>query len=153
MTMNSTGRKNRIIGTVSLGGSLLLGFGHAHVAIFLCHDPHRLRHRRAVALGLLQRHADRLHALDVGALGKVFVSLAAVLQIGQFGVGLVSSSASGIDCEPISCATFLKAASIDMPDSTQIRSRSSASGNARLIDSWRFWILFLMKRRGRYTPR
>ena len=38
ITMNSTGRKNRIIGTVSFGGSaggLLLRFRHAHVAVFL----------------------------------------------------------------------------------------------------------------------
>ena len=35
-------------------GGLLLGFRHAHVAVFLRHDAQRLRHRRAVALGLLQ---------------------------------------------------------------------------------------------------
>ena len=49
----------------------------------------------------------------------------------------VSSSASATDCEPISSLTFLNAASIDMPDSTQISSRSSVSGKARLIDSCR----------------
>ena len=87
MTTNSTGRKNRIIGTVSLGGSaggLLLGLRHAHVAVFLRHHAQRLAERRAVALGLLQRHADRLHAFEIGALGEVLVGDLAVLQIGQF---------------------------------------------------------------------
>ena len=90
MTTNSTGRKNRIIGTVSFGGSaggLLLGLRHAHVAVFLRHHAQRLAERRAVALGLLQRHADRLDAVEVGALGEVLVGLPAVLQIGQLGGG------------------------------------------------------------------
>ena len=64
----------------------------------------------------------------------------------------VSSSVSGMDWVPISSATRLKPTSIDMPDSTQISSRSSASGNARLIESWRRVILFLRNKTGRYMP-
>ena len=45
-------------------------------------------------------------------------------------------------------ATRPNAASMDIPDSTQISSRSSASGNARMIDSRRRWILFEMKTSG-----
>ena len=65
----------------------------------------------------------------------------------------VSSSASGIDCEPISWLTLRNAASIDMPDSTQISSRSSASGKARLIDSWRLCDLVLQEQLGSCMPR
>ena len=64
----------------------------------------------------------------------------------------VSSSASGIDCRPISSLTFLNAASIDMPDSTQISSRSRVSGKARLIDNWRREILFLRNISGSCMP-
>ena len=64
----------------------------------------------------------------------------------------VSSSASATDCEPISSLTLLNAASIDMPDSTQISSRSSVSGKARLIESWRRWILFFRNISGRCMP-
>ena len=60
----------------------------------------------------------------------------------------VSSSASATDCEPISSLTLLNAASIDMPDSTQISSRSSASGKARLIESWRLAMRFFRNRYG-----
>ncbi len=88
MTMNSTGRKNTIIGTVSFGGSAAAFFSasdHAHVTVLLRHDTQGLAERSAVALGLLQRHADRLDAVKIGAPGEVFVSLAAILQVGQFG--------------------------------------------------------------------
>jgi hypothetical protein len=37
----------------------LLGLRHAYVAVFLRHHPQRLPERGAVALGLLQRHANR----------------------------------------------------------------------------------------------
>ena len=52
--------------------------------VFLRHHAQRLRQRRAVALGLLQRHAHRLDAVEIGALGEVLVGLPAVLQVGQF---------------------------------------------------------------------
>src|SRR5918994_4196224 len=57
----------------------------------------------------------------------------------------VNSSASGTDCVPISWLTLRNAASIDMPDSTQISSRSSASGKARRIDNCRRAMRFLRK--------
>ena len=90
MTMNSTGRKNTIIGTVSLGGR--------PAAFFSASDMRMSRFSwamtrsvvpigRAVALRLLQGHAHRLDALEIGALGEVLVGLAAVLQIGQLGGG------------------------------------------------------------------
>ena len=65
---NSPGRKNRIIGTVSVGGSggrLLLRRIHALVAAFLAQHAQRRAQRRAVALGLDQhrgQRADRLPA-------------------------------------------------------------------------------------------
>ena len=68
-------------------GGLLLGLRHAHIAVFLRHHAQRLGERRAVALGLLQSHADRLHAVEIGAFGEVLVGGLAVLQIGQFGGG------------------------------------------------------------------
>ena len=88
MTMNSTGRKNRIIGTVSFGGKaggLLFRLRHAHVAIFLRQHPHGGAERRAVALRLLQGEANRLHAFQPDALRQVVVSLPAIRQIRQFG--------------------------------------------------------------------
>ena len=90
MTTNSTGRKNRIIGTVSLGGSPAAFFSASDMRMsrfFLRHHAQRLRQRRAVALRLLQRHADRLHAFQIGALGQVFIGHLAVLEVGQFGGG------------------------------------------------------------------
>ena len=78
MTMNSTGRKNRIIGTVSLGGSAAAFFSASDMRMsrFSCAITRSVcAERRAVALGLLQRHADRLHAFEVGALGEVLVGL------------------------------------------------------------------------------
>src|SRR5262249_53588482 len=48
-------------------GGLLFRFRHAHVAILLRHHAQGLCHRRAVALRLLQRHADRFHAVQIGA--------------------------------------------------------------------------------------
>ena len=62
ITISSTGRKNRIIGTVSLGGSAAAFFSacvHALVAAFLGEDAQRLAERRAVALGLDQRRGRR----------------------------------------------------------------------------------------------
>ena len=90
MTTNSTGRKNRIIGTVSFGGSaagLLLGLVHAHVAVFLRHHAQALTERRAVTFRLLQGQTDRLYAVEPGALGQVLIGDLAVLQIGQLGRG------------------------------------------------------------------
>jgi hypothetical protein len=46
---------------------------------------------------------------------------------------------------PISSATRRMAASMEMPDSTQISIRSSASGHARLIECWRLPIRLEMK--------
>ena len=54
----------------------------------------------------------------------------------------VNSSDSAIDWPTISTATLRNATSIDMPDSMQISSKSSASGNARLIESWRLEMAF-----------
>ena len=54
----------------------------------------------------------------------------------------VNSSASAIEAVPTSSPTRLKAASTDMPDSTQIRSRSSASGQADWIEAWRLPVWF-----------
>ena len=59
-----------------------------------------------------------------------------------------NSSASSADCEPISDATRVKALSIDMPDSTQISIRSSASGKARMIDCWRRAFMLLTNMSG-----
>ena len=81
--------------------------------------------RRAVALRLLQRQAYRLDAFEAGALRQVFISLAAIRQIGQFRRGQRESSASATDWLPISSLTLRNAASIDMPDSTR-----SATGRA-----------------------
>ena len=39
-----------------------------------------------------------------------------------------------------------------MPDWTQINNMSRASGNASLIEVWRFWIKFSMKMLGAYEP-
>ncbi|MNT11525.1 hypothetical protein D3C72_1464120 [compost metagenome] len=50
------------------------------------------------------------------------------------------SSASSVDWVAISSATRRMAASIEMPDSTQISMRSSASGQARRIECWRFFM-------------
>ena len=60
----------------------------------------------------------------------------------------LSSSASSSDWLATSLETLPKAASTDMPDCTQMSSMSSASGNAILIDCWRFWIRFSMKMLG-----
>jgi hypothetical protein len=65
----------------------------------------------------------------------------------------VSSSASATDCEPTSSLTLRNADSTDMPDSTQIKSRSSASGKARFIESWRRWILFFRNKFGLCIPK
>ena len=65
----------------------------------------------------------------------------------------VNSSDSAIDWVTISAATLRNAVSIDMPDSMQIRSRSSASGKARLIESWRFEIAFFRNSIGACRPR
>ena len=78
MTTNSTGRKNRIIGTVSFGGSAAAFFSASDMRMsrFSCAITRSVcAERRAVALGLLQRHADRLHAVEIGALGEVLVGL------------------------------------------------------------------------------
>ena len=160
ITTNSTGRKNRIIGTVSLGGrrgGLLLGFGHAHVAVFLRHHAQRLGERRAVTFGLLERHADRLHAVEIGALGQVLVGLAAVLRKDSSAVVSVSSSASSTDCAPISAVTCGRPFRSTCRNSTQISIRSSASGKARMIDSCRSLDLALQQHQrqvhAEYRPR
>ena len=127
-------------------GGLLLGFRHAHVAVFLRHHAQRLAERRAVALGLLQRDADRLARLR----GRCAWRGSRRPCCGPAGRTARRSSASaprraGSTASRSPRDTLRNAASIDMPDSTQISSRSSASGKARRIDSWRFWILFLRK--------
>ena len=61
----------------------------------------------------------------------------------------LSSSASSSDWVPTSPETFWKAASIDMPDCTQISSMSRASGKAFLIDVWRRCTRFSTKKFGR----
>ena len=55
----------------------------------------------------------------------------------------VNSSDSATDWVTISPETLRNAVSIDMPDSMQINSRSSASGKARLIESCRLLMAFL----------
>jgi len=65
----------------------------------------------------------------------------------------VNSSESATDWVTISVETLRKATSIDMPDSMQISRRSSASGNARLIESWRFEIAFFKNSIGACNPR
>ena len=65
----------------------------------------------------------------------------------------VNSSDSATDWVTISTLTLRNAASIDMPDSMQISSRSSASGKARLIESWRFEIAFFRNSIGACKPR
>src|SRR5262249_13799872 len=62
-----------------------LRFGHPYVAIFLSHHAQHCRKRRPVTLRLLQGHANRLDAIEIGPPAKVFVSLAPVRQIRQFG--------------------------------------------------------------------
>src|SRR4029077_12231249 len=66
-------------------GRLFLGFRHTHVAVFLRHHTQHGSERRAVALGLLQGHADRFHAIEIRPLREILVGLAPVGQIGQFG--------------------------------------------------------------------
>jgi hypothetical protein len=65
----------------------------------------------------------------------------------------VNSSDSATDCVTISVLTLRNAVSIDMPDSIQISKRSSASGNARLIESWRLEIAFFKNSIGACKPR
>ena len=65
----------------------------------------------------------------------------------------VNSSDSATDWVTISVETLRNATSIDMPDSMQISSRSSASGNARLIESWRLVIAFFRNSIGACNPR
>ena len=87
MTTNSTGRKNRIIGTVSFGGRPAAFFSASDMRMsrFSCAmHPQGGAERRAVALRLLQRQADGLHAFEAGALREILVGLAAIRQIGQF---------------------------------------------------------------------
>jgi hypothetical protein len=107
MTTNNTGRKNRIIGTVSFGGgSLLFGFRHAHVAVFLRQHPHRGAERRAVTLRLLQGETDRLHTFQANPLRKIVVSCRRSGKYDSSAVVSVNSSASSTDCEPTSSLTF-----------------------------------------------
>ncbi len=54
---------------------------------------------------------------------------------------------------PISWLTLRNACSMDMPDSTQMRMRSIASGNARATDCWRFLMTLVMKISGILMPR
>ena len=84
------GRKNRIIGTVSLGGSAAAFFSAAWKRIsrfFLGGDAQGLAHRRAVFLGLVERDGDSLDAGMAAALGQIVEGLAATGQAGQFGGG------------------------------------------------------------------
>src|SRR5690349_9481618 len=62
---------------------LLLGFGHAHISVFLRQDAEGLPERSAIALRLNETRHDRLDALKSGALSEVLESLPAVLQVGQ----------------------------------------------------------------------
>jgi hypothetical protein len=90
--------------------------------------------RRAVALGLtISADSNRLEIcrIDARARGEILVGLTAVLKIGQFRRGQRELLRQRTDCAPISWLTLRNACSIDMPDSTQISSRSSASGKAR----------------------
>ena len=65
----------------------------------------------------------------------------------------MNSSDSATDWVTISPLTLRNAVSIDMPDSMQISNRSSASGKARLIESWRFVIAFFKNSIGACKPR
>ncbi len=90
MTMNSTrqeeqNHRNGKLRRQSCG--FLFGLRHAHVAIFLRHDPEHCGKRGAVALRLLQRHADRFDPIQIDALGKVLIGLTPIRQIRQFGSG------------------------------------------------------------------
>ena len=88
MTTNRTGRKNRIIGTVSLGGRAAALFSASDmrmIAIFLRQYPHGGTERRAITLRLLQRETDGLHAFEAHALRQIVVGLPAVRQIGKLG--------------------------------------------------------------------
>ena len=137
ITMNSTGRKNRIIGTVSLAAGRPPSSRPRPGAArgFPWPSPAARAERRAVALGL-DHGGHRLDAGVVGALGEALVGQAALGQIGELG-GQQRQLLGQLDRgAPTSWPTFCIAASIDMPDSTQISSRSSASGNAGTID-WR----------------
>ena len=91
MTTNSTGRKNRIIGTVSFGGSAAAFFSASvmRMSRFSCASTRSAcAERRAVALGLDAAPTQTdLHAFEAGALGEVLVGLPAVRQVGQFGGG------------------------------------------------------------------
>ena len=54
------------------------------------------------------------------------------------------------------CAIFLtlrKACSIDMPDSTQISSKSMASGKARRMETWRLPVASFRNNSGALMPR
>ena len=90
ITTNRHGRKNMIIGTVSLAGSeaALRSASCMRISRFSCGgDAQRLAQRRAVFLGLVQRGRHRLDAGMAAALGEIFEGLAAVGQIGELGGG------------------------------------------------------------------
>ena len=90
MTANSTGKKNRIIGTVSFGrqcSRLLLGGVHALVAAFIGQHAQRVGDRRAVAFGLNQRLRDGSYRFEPGAGGEIVIGGLAVLKEGELGVG------------------------------------------------------------------
>ena len=82
----------------------------------------------------------------------ILVRLPPVRQKGEPAVVRVSSSASGTDCDPISLLTLRNAVSIDMPDLTQMRRRSRASGHALVMDALRFEITLDRKTSGAFTP-
>ena len=89
-TMNSVGRMNRIIGTVSIAGSRA-AFSSARVmralAEFGGQDAQRLGQRRAEFGGLQQRVHDAADRAQVGAGVQILERLLALGQVGQLGRG------------------------------------------------------------------
>ena len=59
-------------------------FDEAGARIMLAKLALRAAERRAVTFRLLQGETDRLHAVEAGALGEIFVGDLAVLQVGEF---------------------------------------------------------------------
>ena len=87
ITAKSTGRKNRIIGTVKLGRQgcgFLLGLVHARIAALLGEHAQGLPDRRAVALGLDQGRDNGLDRFEPRARGEIFIRHAPLGEVGQF---------------------------------------------------------------------
>ena len=130
----------------------LLGLVHAHVAALLGKHAQGLPEWSSIALGLVESGRDRLDGWESGCWARFSYACRRSGKKESSAVVRVSSSASGTDCDPISLLTLRNAVSIDMPDLTQMRRRSRASGHALVMDALRFEITLDRKTSGAFTP-